>query len=128
MPFSFPSIASSSVVKSLKSLLSLSMRLRSYHQPSSRYARKTLHDDVSVRNGKSSENRDEDDSKKTIMSSSSSSTLDGQYFHDQYLPSRFFYFSLGVPFFSFFLYHIHFLNYRFFDYGYNMKVNLIAGK
>ena len=34
---------------------------------------------------------------------------------------------VGAIFTSFYLYHIHYLNYVKFDYGYNMKVNIIAG-
>lgn len=36
--------------------------------------------------------------------------------------------ALGVPFLAYYAYHVHFLAYRSFDYGYNMSVNLTAGK
>jgi len=36
--------------------------------------------------------------------------------------------TLAIPFFSFYFYHVYHLSFVFFDYGYNMRVNLVAGK
>lgn len=36
--------------------------------------------------------------------------------------------TLLTPFVAFFLYHIHYLSFTYFDYGYNMKVNIGAGR
>jgi hypothetical protein len=33
----------------------------------------------------------------------------------------------GIPFLAYYVYHVHFLAYQHFDYGYNMNANLIAG-
>jgi hypothetical protein len=35
--------------------------------------------------------------------------------------------AIAMPFLAFFLYHIHYLFYIHFDYGYNMKVNVYTG-
>lgn len=35
--------------------------------------------------------------------------------------------SIAIPFLSYFTYHIHFLTFIHFDYGYNMRVNIIVG-
>ncbi|KAI1286116.1 Post-GPI attachment to proteins factor 3 [Halotydeus destructor] len=35
--------------------------------------------------------------------------------------------TIAIPFVAYFAYHVHYLTYKKFDYGYNMKVNLIAG-
>lgn len=35
--------------------------------------------------------------------------------------------AIGVPFAAFFYYHVHFLHTIYFDYGYNMRVNLVTG-
>lgn len=37
------------------------------------------------------------------------------------------YMSISLPFISFYLYHIYYLHSVHFDYGYNMKVNVITG-
>lgn len=36
--------------------------------------------------------------------------------------------SIVIPFVAFYLYHIHYLYFVRFDYGYNMKVNVFTGK
>lgn len=36
--------------------------------------------------------------------------------------------AIGMPFLAFFIYHIHYLYFVKFDYGYNMKANVAVGK
>lgn len=120
LPFSF-----TSVMSSIKRLFLLSTRLQECsHSQSSSYADKDKGD--LTRNVKSFVNREEDSSQDGDRKVS----CETQFSDNQEVPeiSGLFYLSLGVPFFSFFVYHIYFLNYRSFDYGYNMIVNLIAGK
>lgn len=35
---------------------------------------------------------------------------------------------LLIPFLSYYLYHVYYLLYVYFDYAFNMKANLVAGK